>query len=79
VTKGLQLAAQVVRADTGLHADQARRHCGEPRFDWLHDHFCRSTIAPRRSKPTTWNEFLPISIPIVATVAIDWLDMAMLL
>jgi len=33
VTVGLQLAAQVMCADTGLHADQARRHCGEPRFD----------------------------------------------
>jgi hypothetical protein len=25
----------------------------------------RSTIAPRSSWPTTWNEFLPISMPIV--------------
>src|SRR5262245_10911059 len=45
---------------------------------WPRDHFCRSTIAPRRSRPTTWNEFLPISMPIVATVAIDLLDMAVL-
>jgi hypothetical protein len=30
VTKGLQPAAQVMCADTGFHADQARRHCGEP-------------------------------------------------
>src|SRR5262252_2510758 len=45
---------------------------------WPRDHFCRSTIAPRRSRPTTWNEFLPISMPIVATLAIDLLDMAML-
>jgi hypothetical protein len=28
--------------------------------------------------PRTWSEFLPISIPIVATVAIDLLDMAVL-
>src|SRR6202142_781798 len=28
---------------------------------WPRDHFCRSTIAPRASWPTTWNEFLPIS------------------
>lgn len=27
---------------------------------------CRSTIAPRPSSPTTWNEFLPISMPITA-------------
>src|SRR3954466_11781917 len=30
------------------------------------DHFCRSTIAPRPSWPTMWNEFLPISIPTTA-------------
>src|SRR5215469_7174774 len=45
---------------------------------WPRDHFCRRTIAPRWSSPTTWNEFLPISIPIVAMVAIDLLDMAVL-
>jgi hypothetical protein len=28
--------------------------------------FCRSTMAPRASWPTTWNEFLPISMPITA-------------
>ena len=40
---------------------------------------CRSTIAPRSSRPTTWNEFLPMSMPIVATIAVDLLDMAVLL
>src|SRR6266436_53425 len=30
---------------------------------WSRDHFCRSTMAPRASWPTTWNEFLPISMP----------------
>src|SRR6267154_975332 len=45
---------------------------------WPRDHFCRSTIAPRRSRPTTWNEFLPILMPIVAIVAIDLSDMAVL-
>src|SRR5262249_13905542 len=45
---------------------------------WPRDHFCRSTIAPRRSRPTTWNEFLPISIPMVPMVAIDLLAMAVL-
>jgi hypothetical protein len=29
VTVDLQPAAQVVRAHTGLHSDQAGRHCGE--------------------------------------------------
>jgi len=33
---------------------------------WPRDHFCRSTMAPRASWPTTWNEFLPISMPITA-------------
>src|ERR1017187_246272 len=34
------------------------------------DHFCRSTMAPSSSRPTTWNEFLPISMP---TKAIEFL------
>jgi hypothetical protein len=34
--------------------------------NWPRDHFCRSTMAPRVSWPTTWNEFLPISMPITA-------------
>src|SRR5215510_15749445 len=78
VTVGLQLAAQVMGADTGFHANQARRHCGEPCFDLAARPLLRSTIAPRRSWPTTWNEFLPISMPMVATVAVDLLDMAVL-
>jgi len=45
---------------------------------WPRDHFYRSTIAPRRSRPTTWNEFLPISMPTVTIVAIDLLDTAVL-
>jgi hypothetical protein len=27
------IAAQVMGANAGLHANQARRHVGEPRFD----------------------------------------------
>src|SRR5580704_3214112 len=46
---------------------------------WPRDHFCRTTIAPRGSRPTTWNEFLPMSMPIVATIGVDLLDMAVLL
>src|SRR4029077_10744322 len=30
---------------------------------WPRDHFWHSTIAPRSSWPTVWNEFLPISMP----------------
>ena len=31
------------------------------------------------SRPTTWNAFLPMSMPIVATVKLDLLDIAVLL
>jgi hypothetical protein len=33
VTKRLQLAAQVMRANASLHADQTRREVREPRID----------------------------------------------
>src|SRR5260221_7391946 len=33
---------------------------------WPRDHFCRSTMAPRALGPTTWKEFLRISMPITA-------------
>jgi len=33
VTVRLQLTAQVMCANTGFHANQARWHCGNPRFD----------------------------------------------
>src|SRR5262249_39426350 len=42
---------------------------------WLRDHFWRSTMLPRQSKPTTWNEFLPISIPITLIVLLRLWDM----
>src|SRR5262249_56808166 len=43
------------------------------------DHFCRSTIAPRPVSPTTWNEFLPISIPITAITPLGSSAMGILL
>src|SRR6266850_1164846 len=43
---------------------------------WPRDHFCRSTMAPRASWPTTWNEFLPISMPITAIALSNFWDMA---
>src|ERR1700704_485918 len=43
---------------------------------WPRDHFCRSTMAPRASWPTTWNEFLPISMPITAIAVLGVSDMA---
>ena len=33
VAKRLELAAEVMRTDTGLHANQAQRRIGQPRFD----------------------------------------------
>src|ERR1700736_63559 len=42
---------------------------------WPRDHFWRSTRAPRRSWPTMWNEFLPISMPITATLLSRFWDM----
>jgi hypothetical protein len=36
---------------------------------WPRDHFCRSTIA-RGSSPTMWNDFFPMSMPVVATVSV---------
>jgi hypothetical protein len=33
VTVGLQHAAQVMGANAGFHANQARRHVRDPRFD----------------------------------------------
>jgi hypothetical protein len=33
---------------------------------WPRDHFCRNTMAPRPSRSTTWNEFLPMSMPTTA-------------
>jgi hypothetical protein len=34
------------------------------------DHFWPNAIAPRASRPTTCKEFLPMSMPITATIAI---------
>ena len=40
------------------------------------DHFWRSTMAPRSSWPTMWNEFLPISMSMTATAVWAVWDMA---
>src|SRR5215216_5555759 len=41
------------------------------------DHFWRSAIAPRGSRPTTWKEFLPM--PITAIVILHFSAMDLLL
>ena len=66
VTKRLKLAAEMMRTNTSLYADQARRQIGEPLLP-ARDHIWRGTIAPRPSRPTMRNEFLPISMPVTAT------------
>src|SRR5205814_4797471 len=76
VAMRLEPATEMMCADAGLHADQASRHIGKPASTWPHDHFCRSTMAPRSSSPTTWNEFLPISTPITVIALLGFSDMA---
>src|SRR5258707_9981279 len=39
---------------------------------WPRDHFCRSTMAPRLSRPMTWKEFLPISMPATAIAVLSF-------
>src|ERR1700731_4133999 len=39
---------------------------------WPRDHFCRSTMAPRLSRPMTWKEFLPISMPATAIAVFEF-------
>src|SRR5438874_3927009 len=46
---------------------------------WPRDHFWRRMMAPRLSWPTTWNEFLPMSMPITAIWALAVLGMGVLL
>jgi hypothetical protein len=43
VTETLELATEMMRTDAGLHADQARRHVGEPCF-----HLATRTFLPQR-------------------------------
>src|ERR1700747_2265648 len=49
MTKRPELATEVMRTDAGLHADQARRHIGEPCFNLatrplLTQHDCTAAI-----------------------------------
>src|SRR4029077_16832929 len=43
---------------------------------WPRDHFCRSTMAPHLSRPMTWQEFLPISMPATAIAVLSFEDIA---
>src|SRR6202040_2101826 len=66
VTKRCEFAAQVMCADAGFMPIRQGGILASRASTWPRDHFCRSTMAPRASWPTTWNEFLPISMPITA-------------
>jgi hypothetical protein len=60
----------------GALADQPLTHAVQGLQVELIDSLCRSTIAPRLSCPTKWNEFLPISMPITAIALLGFCDMA---
>ena len=67
----LKLPAEMMRTNARLHD----RHGGilaSRASTWPRDHFCRRTIAPRLSRPTMWNEFLPISMPTTATEVLEF-------
>jgi hypothetical protein len=64
VAEGEQLTAQMMSTNSGLHADLARLHVSETNHDLTagqllmqHNHAAL--------RPTKWNEFLPMSMPIV--------------
>jgi hypothetical protein len=54
-----------------LHADQARRHVREPRFYLAPRPLLSQHDRAALIDATTWNEFLPISMPIMATVGFE--------
>jgi hypothetical protein len=45
---------------------------------WPRDHFCHVVALDQRGAVVPWNESLPTSMPIVATVRLDFLDVAVL-
>ena len=66
----------MMRPDASLHADQAGRQVGDPRFylptrPLLPQHYRAMLVVP-----TTWNEFLQISMPITAIAVSSFADMA---
>ena len=75
MAKRLQLATEMTRADAGLHADQAGRQVGEPRF-----HLARPLL-PQHDLTTLVLPYdveraLPISMPITAIALLSLCDMA---
>ena len=76
MTKRCEFAAQVMCTDAGFHADEAKV-CWRAALPLGHaTTFARSTMAPRALWPTTWNQFLAISIPITAIAVLGVWHMA---
>jgi hypothetical protein len=75
VTECLQRATdnEMVGANAGLHADQAQSDRLASRAFTLPRPFLPQ-IAPRLSRPTRWNEFLLISMPINAIALLSLCD-----
>ena len=67
-----------MHANACLHADQARRYVREPHFDLAALPLLSQHDRAPLIEADNVNEFLPISMPIVATVGFDLLDMAVL-
>ncbi len=63
VTKGYQLPRQPLGTRTGFHANQGRRSALEELKQALPLNRAFWTGCPPTSTPTTWNTFLPISMP----------------
>jgi hypothetical protein len=67
----LKLATEVMRTDTGLHADQARWQVAEPCLHLAARPLLAKPIgAAIIERPTICNEFLLISMPVVAVCAV---------
>src|SRR6185436_10001106 len=76
VAKAIEFATEMMRANAGFHADQARRQVSKSVFHLtprplLAQHYGTTLIVA-----TMWNEFLPISMPMTATAVWAVWDMA---
>jgi hypothetical protein len=75
VAKRLELATEVMCTDTGFHADQARRHIGQPCFDLTSRPLLPQDRGAISIQADDVNEFLPRSMPMTTAVRRIW-DMA---
>src|SRR5499427_8360950 len=61
-------------ADAGLHADEAGREVGEPGFELAAGELLAQNDGARLLRPTR-KVFLPMSMPRMATVSLEWRGM----